>query len=67
MKKQMKKAEILERLKALKAELEKTPEQYCEEWNESHPTSRPINNEDYWPFMVGMLGAEIDWILEGGF
>lgn len=67
MKKEMKKAEILERLTKLKTELDKTPEQYCKDWNDRHPNNRTLKEEDYWPFMVGTVGAEIDWILEGGF
>ena len=68
MKKEMKKAEILEKLQELQTDLMKSPEDYVSEWNEKHPNERRrLTTEDYWPFIVGVATAEIEFILKGGF
>ncbi len=69
MKKEMKKKEILERLTELQRLLEKPQEEVIQELNEKHKdiSSRPIKEEDFYPFMVGWVHGEIDFILKGGF
>ena len=64
----MKKSEILKKLTDLQSQLQKSPEDYVREWNESHPDEkRKLNTEDYWSFIVGVTMAEIEFILNGGF
>ena len=68
MKKEMKKTEILSRLKELHEAISMDPDDYIKKWNEDHPNERrELKYEDYWPFMVGTIGAEIEFILNGGF
>ncbi len=66
-KKEMNKKEILERLVELQKLLNMPQEELINMMNEKYISSRSIKEDDYYPYMVGWVKSEIDYILEGGF